>query len=132
MPSKSNSDPHIDFTKFGKKTRSEIEAAAAREKKKAGISGNSKRIRAYVNGHFYELPIPDVRALRESLALSQIEFGKRFSLSSRTVQQWEQHRATPDMPARVLLKAIEQAPDVIARAAAEVQRELKLSGAPRK
>jgi hypothetical protein len=32
------------------------------------------------------------------------------------MQQWEQHRAMPDMPAGVLLKVIERASEVVAAA----------------
>jgi putative transcriptional regulator len=79
---------------------------------------------AYVNGKRYEIKAPDVRAIRQHLGLTQEAFAGRFHLSLRTVQQWEQRRAMPDVPARILLKAIQMAPDVIARAASEVQREL--------
>lgn len=124
MPS-SNRDPHIDPARFGKKTREQINAEAAAEKKRLGLTGRYKRFRAHINGNVYDVPIPDVRAIREHLKLSQAQFAERFHLSQRTIQQWEQHRAMPDMPARVLLKAIQRAPDVIADAAAEVQREMK-------
>ena len=40
----------------------------------------------------------------------------RFGLSSRTVQEWEQGRAVPDRPARVLLKVIEHSPNAVTRA----------------
>jgi putative transcriptional regulator len=124
MPS-SNRDPHIDPSRFGKKSREQINAEAAAEKKRLGLTGRYKRFRAHINGNVYDVPIPDVRAIREHLKLSQAQFAERFHLSQRTIQQWEQHRAMPDMPARVLLKAIQRAPDVIADAAAEVQREMK-------
>jgi putative transcriptional regulator len=58
---------------------------------------------------------PDVRRVRAKLGLSQAAFAERFGLSTRTVQEWEQGRAVPDQPARVLLKLIEQAPDTVAR-----------------
>jgi DNA-binding transcriptional regulator YiaG len=125
MPSPSDRDRHIDWSRFGKRSRAEINAEARAEKKRLGLTGRYKRFRAHINGNVYEVPIPDVRAIRERLKLSQAEFADRFHLSQRTIQQWEQHRAMPDMPARVLLKAIQRAPDVIAAAAAEVGRELK-------
>jgi DNA-binding transcriptional regulator YiaG len=125
MQSPNDPDPHIDRSRFGKKTRAQINAEAAEEKKRLGLTGRYKRFRAHINGKVYDIPIPDVRSIRERLRLSQAEFAERFNLSQRTVQQWEQHRAMPDMPARVLLKAIQRAPDVIAKAAAEVQRELQ-------
>ncbi|MDB5072098.1 MAG: putative transcriptional regulator [Candidatus Eremiobacteraeota bacterium] len=123
MQSPNDRDPHADWSRVGKKTRTEINAEAAEEKKRLGLTGRHKRFRAHINGKVYDIPIPDVRAIREHLRLSQAEFAERFNLSQRTIQQWEQHRAMPDMPARVLLKAIQRAPDVIAAAAAEVQRE---------
>jgi len=125
MPSSSEKkDPHIDWSRFGKKTRDQINAEAAEEKAKVGLVGSRKRLTAHVNGNRYEVQIPDVRAIRERLKLTQESFAARFNLSLRTVQQWEQRRATPDMPARILLKAIEQAPDVIAAAASAVERDL--------
>jgi putative transcriptional regulator len=124
MQSPNDRDPHADWSRVGKKTRAQVNAEAAEEKRRLGLSGRYKRFRAHINGQVYDVSIPDVRSIREHLKLSQAEFAARFSLSPRTVQQWEQHRALPDMPARVLLKAIQRAPDVIAAAAADVQREL--------
>jgi putative transcriptional regulator len=43
-------------------------------------------------------PIPNVRAIRHKLSLSQAAFARRFGFSVRTVQQWEQGRAVPDGP----------------------------------
>jgi len=60
-------------------------------------------------------PPPDVRRVRAKLGLSQAAFAERFGLSTRTVQEWEQGRALPDQPARVLLKVIEEAPETVAR-----------------
>jgi len=123
MPSNER-DPHVDWSRLGKKSRAEIDAEAAAEKRALGLTGRYTRFRAHVGGNSYDVPVPDVRAIRQKLRLSQIEFARRFNLSARTVQQWEQRRAIPDLPARILLKAIERAPDVIASAAADVRREL--------
>jgi putative transcriptional regulator len=120
-------DPHIDWTRFGKETPEEIELEAAREKTKYGVAGPYTHFRVHKNGRVYDLSMPEVRAIRERLGLSQAQFSERFHLSQRTVQQWEQRRAMPDMPARILLRAIELAPDVIARAAADVRREIAAS-----
>jgi putative transcriptional regulator len=59
--------------------------------------------------------VPDVRRVRAQLGLSQAAFARRFGLSTRTVQEWEQGRAVPDQPARVLLKVIADAPETVAR-----------------
>jgi len=125
MPSRNDSDPHIDWSRFGKKSRQQINAEAAEEKKRLGLTGRYKRFRAYIDGNVYDVPIPDVRAIRGRLRLSQAEFAERFHLSQRTIQQWEQHRAMPDMPARVLLKVIQRDPEVVAAAAAEVRKEMR-------
>ena len=49
--------------------------------------------------------IVDVRALRDRLGLSRSEFARRYLLSVRTVQQWEQERREPSESARILLYA---------------------------
>jgi len=64
----------------------------------------------------YNPPIPDVKAIRRKLGLSQTSFARRFGFSVRTVQQWEQGRAVPDRPARILLRVIETAPYAVERA----------------
>ena len=68
--------------------------------------------------------VPDVRRLRAKLGLSQAAFAQRFGLRTRTVQEWEQGRAAPDQPARVLLRVIEVAPDTVARALKRTQTAL--------
>jgi putative transcriptional regulator len=63
--------------------------------------------------------IPDVQAIRRKLGLSQSEFAARFGFSVRTIQEWEQGRAVPDRPARILLRVIEKSPKVVERAVAD-------------
>ena len=57
--------------------------------------------------------IVDVRALRRRLGMSQTKFARDFHLSVGTVRDWEQGRALPDGPARVLLKLIERNPEMV-------------------
>lgn len=64
--------------------------------------------------------LPDVRAIRRKLRLSQSQFAKRFGFSVRTIQEWEQGRALPDRPARILLRVIAKSPKTVARAVAEM------------
>lgn len=59
---------------------------------------------------------PDARKVREGLGLSQEEFARRFHLSLRTLQEWEQRRRVPDGPARILLQIIDREPEAAARA----------------
>jgi DNA-binding transcriptional regulator YiaG len=46
----------------------------------------------------YNPPLPDIKAIRQKLGLSQSAFANRFGFSVRTVQQWEQGRSVPDRP----------------------------------
>ena len=62
--------------------------------------------------------VPDVQAIRRRLGMSQSEFATRFGFSVRTVQEWEQGRALPDRPARILLRVIEKSPKAVERAIA--------------
>lgn len=60
-------------------------------------------------------PIPDIRAIREGLGLSQREFAMRFRLSLATVRDWEQGRYQPDQAARTLLRLIAREPAMVER-----------------
>ena len=62
------------------------------------------------------LPNVDVRKVRERLGLSQEEFARRYRLSLRTIQEWEQGRKQPSEAARVLLFAIARDPKALGRA----------------
>lgn len=61
------------------------------------------------------VPIEDINVhdIREKYHLTQREFSKTFGFSLRTLQQWEQGRRRPQGSARVLLKVIDYAPDVV-------------------
>ena len=61
-------------------------------------------------------PLPDVKSIRKKLGLTQAEFARRFGLSRRTIEQWEQGRAVPDRPARILLAVIDREPHVVEQA----------------
>jgi putative transcriptional regulator len=50
----------------------------------------------------------DVRAVRERTGLSQSEFSERYGFSLRTLQEWEQGRATPDSAVRAYLLVIDR------------------------
>lgn len=58
----------------------------------------------------------DVTSIRKKFDLSQSKFSKMFGFSLRTLQQWEQGRRRPQGAARVLLKVIDYAPDVVDKA----------------
>ena len=60
-----------------------------------------------------------VKVLRQRLGLTQAQFAEAFHLPITTLRDWEQHRSTPDAPARALLLAIERDPEVMRRLLAE-------------
>lgn len=55
----------------------------------------------------------DIRAIRETLNLSQAGFAKRFGLNLRTLQDWEQGRREPDQVAWLYLKVVAHAPKIV-------------------
>jgi putative transcriptional regulator len=59
--------------------------------------------------------VPRVKVLRQRLGMTQVQFAEAFHLPITTLRDWEQHRSTPDAPARALLWAIERDPDVMRR-----------------
>jgi putative transcriptional regulator len=60
--------------------------------------------------------VPDVKAIREGLGLSQSRFAAMIGVSSRTLQNWEQGRREPEGPAKALLRVVEQQPRAVLRA----------------
>jgi putative transcriptional regulator len=60
-----------------------------------------------------------VKVLRQRLAMTQAQFAEAFHLPITTLRDWEQHRSTPDAPARALLLAIERDPEVMRRLLAD-------------
>ena len=68
--------------------------------------------------HRVQVPIPNVRALRNKLGMTQEEFADTFGVSAGTVRNWEQGRRTPEGAARVLMRVIALEPDAVKRALA--------------
>ena len=60
-----------------------------------------------------------VKVLRQRLGMTQSKFADAFHLPITTLRDWEQHRSTPDAPARALLLAIERDPEVMRRLLAD-------------
>ena len=65
--------------------------------------------------------VPDVRAIRQKLNLTQQDFAETFHLSLATVRDWEQARTQPDQAARTLLRVIEKDPEAVQRALQKVE-----------
>jgi len=87
------------------------------------IRGSRADIAAYFAGDrsrvaVQRLRVPDdvdVKAVRESLALSQAKFAEMFGFKLATVQSWERkvNRRKPGRTARVLLTALQRKPQAI-------------------
>lgn len=70
-----------------------------------------------------EKPAPEVSAseivaLRKKMHMSQQVFARRFRISTGTLRKWEQDKAKPNAQAAVLIKLVEQYPDMAERLAA--------------
>ncbi len=61
-------------------------------------------------------PIPNPRAIREELSLSQSEFAARFDIPLGTVQDWDQGRRRLDRSTQALLRVIQYAPKIVEEA----------------
>ena len=88
----------------------------------ARILRSVRAARSYARGEVTEgfvahVPeVVDVKAIRQTLGLSQGAFAQRFGLSPAAIRDWEQQRRQPDPAARVLLLVIAHDPDVVVKA----------------
>lgn len=98
----------VDWKRVRATTEREIVAQTASDPDTAPDLSQLKKMR-----RVYHPPVPDVKAIRDSLGLTQSEFAGRFGFSVRTLQQWEQGRAIPDRPSRILLRVIQKAPQAV-------------------
>ena len=54
--------------------------------------------------------VPDVRAIREELHMSQTDFAIAYKIPLATLKNWEQGRRLPDAPAAAYLRVIAKRP----------------------
>ena len=94
------------MSSFGKDLIEAMEEVAAH------VSGRGKAARVHV------VAVPDVRAIREALGLSQQAFAKAYRIPLATLKGWEQGRRHPDATASAYLSVIARMPE----AAREVLR----------
>ena len=64
--------------------------------------------RGEVRVHVVE--VPDVRAIRRQLRMSQQEFARVYRIPLATLKNWEQGRRQPDAPASAYLQVIAKCP----------------------
>ncbi len=100
-----------DWTRIGAMTDSEVVAAALSDPDAQPLTpeqlANVRRVSR-------------VKVLRQRLRMTQAVFAEAFHLPIATLRDWEQHRSTPDAPARALLLAIERDPEAMRRLLAEI------------
>ena len=80
--------------------------------KEAAAFAEGKRTGARV--HVVE--VPDVRAIRRQLHMSQQRFAETYRIPLPTLKNWEQGRRAPDAPAAAYLQAISRQPVAIKEA----------------
>jgi putative transcriptional regulator len=64
------------------------------------------------------VPMPDVKAIRRALRMSQHRFAAAYRIPLPTWKNWEQGRRHPDAPAAAYLLAIKRRPKEIMEAVA--------------
>ena len=64
----------------------------------------------------HTVEVPDVRAIRRQLRMSQQEFAETYRIPLSTLKNWEQGRRHPDAPAAAYLQAIARRPREISSA----------------
>jgi putative transcriptional regulator len=89
-------------SKFGKELIESLEQAAAHAKGRR-VAGMRVRV----------VEVPDVRAIRRKLRMSQSAFAAAYRIPLATVKNWEQGRRQPDAPAAAYLTAIRRRPKEI-------------------
>ena len=60
-----------------------------------------------------QVALSPIAEARSRLGMSQSELADLMGVSTRTLQDWEQGRRTPDGPARVLLAMLDRNPRVV-------------------
>jgi putative transcriptional regulator len=65
-----------------------------------------------------KVTMPDVKAIRESLHMSQHHFAAAYRIPLSTLKNWEQGRRYPDAPAAAYLLAIQRRPKEVREAVA--------------
>jgi putative transcriptional regulator len=93
--------------KFGKELIESMEEAAAHAR--------GRKVRGM---RVTRVEIPDVKAIRRSLRMSQDRFATAFRIPLPTLKNWEQGRRHPDAPAAAYLLAIKRRPKEVMEAVA--------------
>ncbi len=107
------------------KTKRPAKKTAGRVSKKRSTVGASiikglEEVVAWTRGEnenvrvtLVHVPEVDVREVRTKMGLSQAQFATKFGFPPATLRNWEQGRARPDAPTRVLLAVIAKHPEAV-------------------
>lgn len=57
----------------------------------------------------------EIMTLREKLHMSRAVFARYLRTNARTLENWEQGRASPNAQAAILIRMVEQYPDTVER-----------------
>lgn len=95
------------MSKFGEELIESMEQAAA-------YAGGRKSLGVRVT----KVKIPDVKAIRKALHMSQHRFAALYRIPLPTLKNWEQGRRAPDAPAAAYLRAIQRRPKEVMEAVA--------------
>ncbi len=114
LPAKSSAAPNK--TKANK-TRKRPDSTRLGRALIAGAEQILAHVRGEIELESYLLPgLVNVKAIREKTGLSQAQFARRFALSPRTLQQWEQGKQAPDSAVRAYLTVIDRNPTAVVEA----------------
>lgn len=75
-------------------------------------AGKIKRGQAQAS-RIYERTEPDIKMIRETIGYSQAKFAALIGVNIRTLQNWEQGHRHPTGPAKVLLRLVQTAPELV-------------------
>jgi len=95
--------------KFGKELIESMQEAARH--------ASGKRVRGL---RVSKVEMPNVRAIRRALRMSQNHFAAAYRIPLPTLKNWEQGRRVPDAPAAAYLLAIKRRPKEVMEAVARV------------
>lgn len=97
-------DEEIAVSKFGKELMQSLAEAVEHAR------GRKTHARVHV------VAVPDVRAIRRRLRMSQQVFARAYRIPLATLKNWEQGRRQPDAPAAAYLHVIAKHPREIKKA----------------
>ena len=73
--------------------------------------------KASLSARYVDVPEDvDVKAIRSKLGLSQAEFARRYAVSPRSLQEWEQGRRRPESAVRAYLTVIDRNAEAVEKA----------------